>query len=264
MNIKRGLFFLLVICITVGATAGEKTELNEISHFISPSSSGDSYYFSLINKRYTWDVHKRYLYDGLLEIVKFVSLELEMFKEQFTYGSHVIYRDDIKATIDAEIATEIAPFIKPVKLYETDEGDVLVLKIGKADLSTVWAKYNSGSLPSFSLDISNEIKDGYPLWFLKPPQFNNYVIGVGYFSSSTSAQVNFKEADYQARIEVIKTIKLLLNSGSEMYSLNDTFELYNFFNETGAKANMGGIYIIKRYYDERTGGAFSLAALKMQ
>lgn len=264
MNRTLGIFIIFLIIVS-GITAingNNMVEFEEADYFFNPPMSSDAYYFSLINKRYTWDIYKKYMYDGLLEVVKFVNLKLEIFKEEFTYGSHVIHRDDIKATIDAEIAVEIGSYVKPIKLYKTKQGDILVLKVTRSNMQSIWKKYNKSSLPTYNFDVSDEISNGYPGWFLKPPQFDGYITGVGYFASSTSAQVNFKEADYMARIEVIKTMKLLIKSDQEMFA-QENFELYTFFNEFGASAHLGGILIIKRYYDKKTNAAFSLAVLKM-
>ena len=238
-------------------------DITEVDYLFNTPLSQYDYYFSILNENYSENIYKKYLYNCLLEISKFINLKLEMFSEEYKVGSHVLYKQKIRPIVDASIVLQLVSYVKPVQLASTKYGDILVLKIKKDDIKKIWQDYNNFSLPIYKINIKQKIIKNYPSWFLSPPDLDGYLFGVGYYNSSSTMQKNFKNADYMARLDILKTLKL--NVKSELYQfIENDFELFTFFNEQSTSAHLGGIYIIKRYFDKKTNLAFSLAVLRLK
>ncbi|MCK4799096.1 MAG: hypothetical protein KAT05_17110 [Spirochaetes bacterium] len=256
-------FLIFFISSNLFVIGKQKVDIFKIDFFFNTPVSQSEYYFSSLNKTYSQNIYKKYIYNGLLEILKFINLELEMISEEYKIGSNILYRQKVRATVDANIVLNIFPYIRPVQLASTEYGDIIVLKIKKHNMNKIWSKYNKSPLPIFNINIEQNIIDNYPSWFLEQPEIKGYIFGVGFYNSSSTMQLNFKNADYMARLEIIKTIKLSVKSELNQY-VEDNFELFYFFNEQSSKAHIGGIYIIKRYFDKDTKSAFSLAVFKYE
>jgi hypothetical protein len=253
--------FVLLPSLAAAQSNIKKIDINEVSYFVSPPISRRNYYFSMLNPTYTVSKYKNYLYNGCLDIAKFLNLQIDSVTEEQSRGSLISMDQDITVTIDADIMMDFLRYVRPVKLVSTEYGDILTLTIARTHLNKVWKKYHNYPLPSFTFPIENELIDGYPSWFLSPPDSDEYIFGTGIYSANSTVHGNFKNADYIARVNVIQTIKIEVKSFTYDF-LQDNFELYSFFNEQRSNATIGGIYIIKRYYDKTTKTAYSLAAFK--
>ena len=107
-------FLIFFISSNLFVIGKQKVDIFKIDFFFNTPVSQSEYYFSSLNKTYSQNIYKKYIYNGLLEILKFINLELEMISEEYKIGSNILYRQKVRATVDANIVLNIFPYIRPV------------------------------------------------------------------------------------------------------------------------------------------------------
>ena len=153
-------------------------------------------------------------------------------------------------------------YIKIVDYILTKYGDILCIRINYFDLYNIWLRFNKERLPYFDFELRDYIlPNGSPSWFVTPPNFDGYIFGVGVYKNDSRTAYLFKKSDLIAMTEVVNTISIKIKSELKDY-LSDNFELTSFFSNHSNKLNLGGILIIRRYFNQKTKTAYSLAVYK--
>jgi len=256
--------FTLSISLLSIYPQGSFVDVNDVKYFSSVPLDDGNFYFSILNPNYDEQREKQYIMNALGEVVKFVNLEIAFAAYDQTFGSYIVSDSKIKVSYDANLMEVFFPLIKPIQLVKTKYGDVITVKIPSSALGSVWNNYNKSELPNFSattIDDSTNDK-GYPAWFLKPPEQEGYIFGVGVYSKVSKITDLFINADTTARAEVVRVLKIKVKTEFRDF-IEDNFEVTDFFNNKVASANLGGIYIVRRFFNEKKKIAYSLAVLKL-
>jgi hypothetical protein len=236
-------------------------DLNTVKYFSENQTFGKYCYFSILNPRYVTDDNKNYIYNCSKEIAKFIGLNIEATSDENSFGSFQITDQNIFVSYDAALVEEFIDDVSIVQIIPTEYGDILTLKISRDRLREIWEKHNKKNLPEFDLKIEQKITGGFPSWFLDPPEIDGFIVGTGSFNSGNDIFTDFKNSDYYATADIIKTLKVHVKSELNDY-IDSGYEVASFFNEQTSKASLGGIIIIKRYFDKKTNTAYSLGILK--
>ncbi|HOJ64896.1 MAG TPA: hypothetical protein PLE45_10805 [Spirochaetota bacterium] len=236
--------------------------INTIRFFRAPGLYDNYYYFSVLNPFYTSEKEKNYIINALNEIIKFVNVEINFSSYDQTLGSFILSDRKIITSIDSELAVDLVNYVKIVDSKTTKYGEVTCIKINYFDLYKIWMKFNNERLPYFDFELRDYIlPNGVPSWFVKPPQRDGYIFGVGVYKNDSRTAYLFTKSDIAARTEVVNTLSIKIKS--ELYDyFSDNFELVNFFSNHSNKVTLGGIMIIRRYFDQKSKIAYSLAVYK--
>lgn len=236
---------------------------NEVTEFIKTPSGPGYLYFSYLNPKFKSDKEEQCLFNVLSEIVSFVDLKMGYGSYDQSYGSFILSDMKIKVYTDAAVIDELVDLVELVgKIKDTKNGDIITVKVETDKLNQVWSRYNTHPLPQYNLSIEQTINEsGIPSWFLTLPEMDGYIFGAGVYSnvSDTSALIHY--ADVAAKAEIIKTVGTKVSGELKDY-FEDTFQFYSFLNKQVTAARLPGMYIINRYYDSKSGNAYSLAVLK--
>ncbi len=263
MNKKIGrLFFIFFINVTIFIIPQNYKNINAIRYFRNPGLYENYYYFSILNPIYTSNQEENYLINILNEIIKFVNIEINFQSYDQTLGSFILSDRKIVASIDSELAVDLVSYIKIVDSIKTKYGDVISVRINYFDLYNIWLRFNKERLPYFDFELRDYIlPNGVPSWFAKPPQVDGYIFGTGVYKNDSRIAYLFKKSDLAAMTDVVNTISIKVKSELKDY-LSDNFELTSFFSNHSNKVNLGGILIIRRYFNQKTKTAYSLAVYK--
>ena len=255
-----GLFLLLPLLIF---SQKNVVDVNSVKYLNSVPLDDDNFYFSILNPNYSEQKEKQYIVNALAEVIKFSNLEIAVSAYDQTYGSYIVSDTKLKTSYDGNLMETFFPLIKVIQLVPTKYGEIISVKIPKSKFSSVWSNFNKGVLPDFNFEITDNSNDTrYPSWFLKPPDFEGYIFGVGAYSKSSKITDLFINADATARAEVVKVLRTKVTTEFRDY-IEDNFEVTDFFSNKAASANIGGIYIIRRHFDEKKKISYSLAVLKL-
>lgn len=262
LNMRREISIFIFFIFNFIIDSQNYKSINNIRFFRCPGHYDNYYYFSVLNPFYTSDKEKNYIINALNEIIRFVSIEIDFKAYDQTLGSFIISDRKMITSIDSEIGVDLVNYVKIVDSQTTKYGEVLCVKINYFDLYNIWARFNKERLPYFDFELRDYIlPNGIPSWFVKPPERDGYIFGTGIYKNDSRTAYLFMKADIAARTEVLKTISIKINSELKDY-LSDNFELTNFFSNHSSNAILGGIMIIRRYFNEKSKIAYSLAVYK--
>lgn len=259
-------FLIVIIVFTTFVIYSQKklVDINSVKYFNSIPLSGSDYYFSVLNPNYSEGKEKQYIVNSLAEVIKFANLEISVGAYDQSFGSYTISDTKVKTSYDGNHMEVFFPLIKVVQLVPTKYGDIMTIRVPKSAMSGVWGRFNKGSVPDFNFTIDDATSDfKYPSWFLKSPDIEGYIFGVGVYSKTSKITDLFINSDATARAEVVKVLRTKVDTEFRDY-IEDNFEVTDFFSNKSASANIGGIYIVKRYFDEKKKISYSLAVLKVQ
>lgn len=236
---------------------------NEVSEFVRTPNQSGYLFFSSINPLYAEEKEARCLFTVLSEIVGFIDMKIGYGSYDQSYGSFLLSDMRIKLYTDAAFIDDLVGMVELVgKIKDTGNGDIITVKVRTDKLRTIWSRYNSHSMPSYAFSIEQHINEqGIPNWFLTPPEKEGYIFGTGVYSnvSDTSALIHY--ADVSAKAEIIKILGTKVSGELKDY-IEDTFQFYSFLNKQLSVGRLPGMYVINRYYDKKSGRAYSLAVLK--
>ncbi len=255
-------FFLLTIPFFLFSQK-KLTDINSVKFFNSVPLNDGNFYFSFLNPNYTEQKEKQYIVNALGEVIKFSNLEIAVASYDQTFGSYIISDTKVKTSYDGNLMETFFPLIKVIQLVPTKYGDVITVMVTKSKMASVWSNFNKGGTPDYNFQIDDSTNDSrYPSWFLKPPECEGYIFGVGAYSKTSKITDLFINADATARAEVVKVLRTKVTTEFRDY-IEDNFEVTDFFSNKSASANIGGIYIVRRYFDEKKKISYSLAVLKL-
>lgn len=260
---NKRLFVSIFIALIIWHFKGENIRgINAIKFFRRPGFYDNYYYFSMLNPIYTLNKEENYIINILNEMIKFVNIEINFQSYDQSLGSFILSDRKIVASLNSELVIELVNYIKIVDSIKTKYGDILSVKINYFDLYKIWLKFNKERLPYFDFELRDYIlPSGVPSWFAKLPDIDGYIFGVGIYKNDSRIAYLFKKSDLIAMTEIVNTLSIKVNSELKDY-LSDNFELTNFFSNHYSKLNLGGILIIRRYFNQRTKTAYSLAVYK--
>ena len=208
--------FTLSISLLSIYPQGSFVDVNDVKYFSSVPLDDGNFYFSILNPNYDEQREKQYIMNALGEVA-ICQLGDSICYDQ-TFGSYIVSDSKIKVSYDANLMEVFFPLIKPIQLVKTKYGDVITVKIPSSALGSVWNNYNKSELPNFSattIDDSTNDK-GYPAWFLKPPEQEGYIFGVGVYSKVSKITDLFINADTTARAEVVRVLKIKVKTDSDL------------------------------------------------
>lgn len=264
----KKIYFVIIVLIFLINGANSQSILkgnygiNNAKFFNSPPVNGDYLYFSFLNQAFSENKEKRYIMNCLNEIAKFISLEIEFNSYDQTFGSFLLSDRKITATGDSAIALDVVDYVKIAGSVGSKQGDITIVKILKKDLAKVWVKYNPFEFPEFNFYIDNKIlSNGAPAWFQNPPNTDGYIFGVGVYQNDSRPSYLVQKADIEARTNIIKSIKSVVNSEVRDLIINN-FEMTSYYANQKSKSSLAGSYIVRRYFDEKKKIAYSLAVYK--
>ncbi|OHD13484.1 MAG: hypothetical protein A2086_03405 [Spirochaetes bacterium GWD1_27_9] len=270
------LLFFLILFNFYGFSQKKEVNINTVNYYVKVPTNNTDFYFSVLNPNYSEDKEKQYIVNALYEAVKFADLQIGIGGYDQTYGSYILSDMKIKTTIDANLIEDFFPYIKVTQLVTTKYGDIITVKITKDAMASIWVKFNKKAFPDFNFELqdvsidmvsttnssSNKKLSNVPWWFKKPPEVPGYIFAVGAYSQTSKITDLFSYADTTARAEIVQILKTKVSAEINDY-MEDNYELTSFFNNKTSVANIGGIYIIRRFFDEKKKVAYSLAVLKL-